>query len=352
MSGKETVYRLQSCVWEITLACCFSCRYCGSGAGRARENELDTAECLSVAEQLAELGCRRVSLIGGEVFMRSDWREIVRALTDRNIRVSIITNGFIVSETLIEELRQSSIESVAVSIDGPEHIHDRYRQRGSFRQAIAAIGMLVRGGIPVSVITTLHKENAAYLEDMYEIFRGRKISAWQLQACSPMGNAGSGDFDPAIEFDDVIRFVEHHAETAGFAVGIADNIGYYSESEGMLRGNLSGKACFDGCRAGLTSIGIDSVGNVRGCESMYDERFIEGNLRERRLEDIWNDPDAFAYNRRFTTDMLTGECAECHYGYICAGGCRSYNYFAGGKLYESASCVRTERRGAKTFVLP
>ena len=70
-------YKLRSCVWEITLACCFSCAYCGSKAGRARVGELTTEECMDVADQLAGLGCRRVSLIGGEVFMRPDWHAIV-----------------------------------------------------------------------------------------------------------------------------------------------------------------------------------------------------------------------------------------------------------------------------------
>ena len=67
----ENPYKLRTCVWEITLACCFSCRYCGSSAGRARQNELTTEECLNVADQLAELGCRRTALIGGEVFIVS-----------------------------------------------------------------------------------------------------------------------------------------------------------------------------------------------------------------------------------------------------------------------------------------
>ena len=39
MSG----FRLRSCVWELTLACCFGCRYCGSAGGRARADELSTA---------------------------------------------------------------------------------------------------------------------------------------------------------------------------------------------------------------------------------------------------------------------------------------------------------------------
>ena len=50
MSG----FRLEGCVWELTLACCFGCRYCGSAGGRARADELSTAECLDAAEQLAD----------------------------------------------------------------------------------------------------------------------------------------------------------------------------------------------------------------------------------------------------------------------------------------------------------
>ena len=340
MEQDTYLYRLRSCVWEITLACCFSCRYCGSRAGKARENELSTEECLNVAEQLADMGCRRVSLIGGEVFMRKDWDRIVQALTGQNVSVSVITNGFLLSEKLLDRLETAGLESVAVSLDGPERIHDAFRQAGSFRMAMETLDTLTRRGIPCSVISTLHSRNVPFLEEMYEALREKPIFAWQLQACSPMGNAFLNELSTEIDFRQVIGFVEAHLGKAPFALGIADNIGYYTEAEGYLRGSLSGKACFLGCTAGLTSVGIDSVGNVRGCESMYDDRFIEGNLRERTLYDIWNAPDAFAYNRRFTPDRLSGPCRGCDYGGICAGGCRSYNYFSHGKLYESLRCAR------------
>ena len=335
----KCIYKLQSCVWEITLACCFSCRYCGSGAGRARKNELSTEECLDAAEQLAALGCRRVSLIGGEVFMRPDWQCIVKALTAGKVNVSIITNGFLFSEDLIAQLKEAKTESVAISLDGPPRIHDQYRQEGSFQRAVQAIDVLTANAVPVSVISTLHSRNYRCLEEMYDLLKDKPIFAWQLQACSPMGNASGGMFSTAIDFPAVIRFVEQHLDKAPFAIGIADNIGYYTSREGSLRGNRSGEAVFAGCRAGLTGIGIDSVGNVRGCESLYDDRFIEGNLRDSTLAEIWNREDAFAYNRKFRREMLGGKCRTCRYGGICAGGCRSYNYFTHGKLYESLYCA-------------
>lgn len=337
-------YRLRSCVWEITLACCFSCRHCGSRAGRARENELSTAECLDVVRQLAELGCQRVSLIGGEVFMRKDWFEILRALTGSGISTAIITNGFEFSDRIISQLKDAKVESIAVSIDGNRRVHDFLRQNGSFDRALKAIDSLSAAKIPVSVITTLNSANIKCLDELYDIFvdkgnSGNGIFAWQLQACSPMGNAANLDIDYRFDHMEAIRFVEKHLDDKSFAIGVADNIGYFSDSEGYIRGNKSGRAFYKGCRAGLASIGIDSIGNIRGCESMYDDRFIEGNIRHKSLRDIWEDPDAFAYNRKFTPDMLTGKCSGCKYGHKCAGGCRSYNYFTTGELYNHRECV-------------
>lgn len=344
MMMSECPYCLQSCVWEITLACCFSCKYCGSKAGKARPNELTTDECLDVCDQLKDLGCRRVNLIGGEVFMRRDWKQIVCRLTDLGIRVTIITNGFLFTDAILSDLKEVKIESVAVSIDGIEAIHDKYRQPGSYARAVSAIEALTRAGIITTLITTLNAENSLTLEPFYREISRYPLTAWQLQACSPMGNAAVMGVDYRFDPLAVIDFVVRHRDDAPFSIGIADNIGYYTEEEPLMRGDSHGIRTFPGCGAGLSVVGIDSVGNVKGCESMYDDRFIEGNLRHRSLRDIWEDPDAFAYNRRFTPELLTGKCAVCQYGSYCAGGCRSYNYFVHRKLYEYPHCARNIRR--------
>src|SRR5204863_6082780 len=57
-------------VWEITLACDLACRHCGSRSARARPDELTTAECLDLVDQLADLGVMEVILIGGEAYLR------------------------------------------------------------------------------------------------------------------------------------------------------------------------------------------------------------------------------------------------------------------------------------------
>ena len=339
MNYTDFPFKLRSCVWEITLRCCFRCAYCGSCGGTARENELSTSECLDVARQLAEMGCRRVSLIGGEVFMRADWEEIAAALTGRSVKTCVITNGYRMSEEILAALKRVKIESVAVSLDGPREAHDAFRQKGSFDRASETVAALARAGIPVSVITALRADNAPLLGDFYETtVKKLPLFAWQIQACSPMGSAKENAVDVRFDAGQVLRFVAKTAPGAPFAVGVADNIGYFTPEEGRVRGREG--AFFRGCGAGLTGVGIDSVGNVRGCESMYDARFIEGNLRKRRLVEIWTDENAFSYNRKFEESLLTGSCAGCPRGSVCAGGCRSYNAFTTGKLYENPLCAR------------
>ena len=75
-----------------------------------------------------------------------------------------------------------------------------------------------------------------------------------------------------------------------------DDIGYYDENEMYLRNRPGTISSWRGCQAGLRVVGIDSVGNVKGCESLYSDEFIEGNLREESLRDIWCKEGNFAYN--------------------------------------------------------
>jgi len=80
-------------VWELTLTCNLKCVHCGSRAGRARPREISTARALDVVEQLARIGVRSVTLIGGEVYLRADWLQIVRAIRSAGIDCNIQTGA-------------------------------------------------------------------------------------------------------------------------------------------------------------------------------------------------------------------------------------------------------------------
>src|SRR5579872_3670565 len=138
-------------VWEITLRCDLACVHCGSRAGRARTDELTTAECLDLVDQMADLGVREVSLIGGEAYLRDDWLEIVRALRRRGLQASMTTGGRGLTTERAAAAAAAGLQSASVSLDGLEETHDRLRGvRGSYRAALSALANLRAAGIRIS----------------------------------------------------------------------------------------------------------------------------------------------------------------------------------------------------------
>ncbi|MDX9721353.1 MAG: radical SAM protein, partial [Myxococcota bacterium] len=97
------------CTWEITLACDLRCGHCGSRAGQARPDELNTAEALSICDQLAQLGTSQVTLAGGEPTLRPDWAEIVARLRGHGVRVSILSNGYTWSAEAAKRAKEAGI---------------------------------------------------------------------------------------------------------------------------------------------------------------------------------------------------------------------------------------------------
>src|SRR5688500_4326168 len=77
-------------VWEITLACDLACRHCGSRAGKARPDELTTAEAIDLVAQMADLGVREIALIGGEVYLYPGWTDVVRAIRARGMQCTMV----------------------------------------------------------------------------------------------------------------------------------------------------------------------------------------------------------------------------------------------------------------------
>lgn len=338
-------YDLRSCIWELTLRCNMRCLHCGSSAGAARENELSLDECLRVADDLVLLGCEELTFIGGEVFMYKGWEEVARYLAERGIRVNIMTNGYRMGKNHVRQIRHARLANVGISIDGMEENHNRIRRRpDGFLQVTQSLDLLWREGIPTGVVTSLLDFNEPDLEPMYDFLVAHHVGIWQLQLVNPMGQmAGNRHLilDPE-KIPRITRFIREKNQERSMVVIAADSIGYFDRNETYIRGRRAPICCWTGCQAGLTGVCIDSVGNIKGCGALYDEAFIEGNIRERRLFDIWNDETKFAYNRLFSVEMLTGPCRDCEMGEVCRGGCRASNFFVGGSLYESRFCSRNQ----------
>jgi radical SAM protein with 4Fe4S-binding SPASM domain len=327
---KQVGFSPRACVWELTLACNLRCKHCGSFAGSRRDDEMSLEENLNVADQLAALGCRRVTLSGGEPTLNPDWDRIGKRLADHCIKVNLISNGWHWTASHVERAKAAGFCGAAFSLDGFKPEHDEFRQPGSFDRVVAAIDACVAGGLPVAINTTVNKLNQRILRPLRDFMADRGVFSMQVQLATASGNMGLHR-DLVVDPADLVWLVPELAaicrlNTRKFFAVAADDIGYYGKPEPGLRDDGGELPFWIGCRAGCQVVGIESNGNLKGClslpSSMHGEtRFVEGNLRERPLAEIWKSEGAFAYNRKWSESRLTGFCRVCRYRDFCRGGC-------------------------------
>jgi len=332
-------------VWELTLACNLKCLHCGSTAGGRRDAELSPAEALALCEDLKRSGARGVALMGGEPLLRKDFFEIAARVRELGMELSVITNGTVPGEEVFARLAALAPRAVAVSLDAADPaLHDRIRGvPGAFAKSFAFIERCLKAGLPVSVITTVHKLNLKELPALRDLLKGRGI-AWQVQTAGAEGGRFSRDLLlDREEFYSVGMFVEACRRTYApevLPVIGAHDLGYHS----LLLDNVSLYEKWEGCQAGLSVAGIRSDGGVMGCLAMNAPGFVEGNVREKSFTEIWNAAGGFAYTRSFTEDQAGPECAGCEHARTCGGGCSEMSLMKTGRLHNDPYCfARIER---------
>jgi radical SAM protein with 4Fe4S-binding SPASM domain len=337
-------YRPIYAVWEITLKCDLACRHCGSRAGRARSDELSTEECLDLVEQMAALGVKEVTTIGGEAYLRPDWLDIVRKIRACGMQATLTTGGRGVDAELARRAKAAGLMSASVSLDGLEQTHDRLRGvRGSFEAALGAIRHFKAEGVPAAANTQINRLSARELPELLEQLILAGIHGWQLQLTVPMGRAVD---EPEVllqpydllEVFPMLAALKQRCVQAGVNMLPGNNIGYFGPYEHLLRGNLP-RGHGGSCGAGKGTLGIEADGTIKGCPSLPTKAFAGGNIRDNTLEEIWERASALRFTRdRQVPRDLWGYCGTCYYADVCRAGCTWTSFTAMGKAGNNPYC--------------
>jgi radical SAM protein with 4Fe4S-binding SPASM domain len=327
----------QSVVWEITFACNMRCVHCGTAAGKQRPQELTTEEGLNLIDELAALGCHNITLSGGEPLMREDWHILAKRIKERGIQAYLITNGYAVNEKTVEMLAQLNMNQVGISFDGTEKTHNFIRQRDdSYRRVLRSMGMLKASNVPFCGVSQISNLNVNELDQMRQILIDAGCKLWRIQMTTVTGRMkGMADMILSLEnYPKMIDKIIEFKHSNGIRVDVGENIGYYG-CGGM---ELWDELPYMGCFAGTRVAGIESDGTIKGCLSMPED-FVEGNIREKSFTEIWNNPDGFAYNRKFTKDTASGACHDCRYLPLCRGGCTTTSFSQTGCRADNPYCI-------------
>jgi len=347
-------------VWEITLACDLACRHCGSRAGRDRPDELDTDACLALIDQMAELGVKEISLIGGEAYLRSDWTSLIARIRARGMVPLLTTGGRGLTPARAEAAAKAGLASASVSLDGNEATHDRLRGvQGSHRAALEALRNLRAAGVKVSVNTQINRLSLPDLEDVLETLIAAGAHSWQIQLTVAMGRAAD---EPEVllqpydllELFPLLSRLQKRCKEAQVRLWPGNNVGYFGPYEHELRGTLPLGHMYS-CGAGRSTLGIEADGSIKGCPSLPTEAWTGGNVRDAPLKDIWERAAPLRYTRDRTVEDLWGFCRTCYYADECRAGCTWTSFVLFGRAGNNPYChhraLEHARRGLRERVV-
>lgn len=309
----------------LTNSCNLHCAHCFMSAGIKMKNELHREEWEEVISQFNECGGTNVTFTGGEPLMNPDFEQIIRLTHDKGLGVTVLSNGLLWTEEMIDRL-SPCIDEVQFSIDGVNE-PDNAKVRGShhFDRVVRTVVQFARNKVRTSVATTFTFENLSSAED-YKHFidnirkeTGKAVFFKLTKKLLPGREVHYTEEQNRRYYQAISNiedYVDPHVADVNFIEGHDPNI--------ALRN----------CGFGGMSIAAD--GNVYFCNRVLEVQCY-GNVRERPLKEFLQMGKQLL--KQTSVDSVE-PCKDCDLRYVCGGDCRIDHFNFKGRLQGWKGSVR------------
>jgi radical SAM protein with 4Fe4S-binding SPASM domain len=333
---------------EVTLkvvsACNLRCKHCLYYEEEySSANDFSTDELLNLIKYLAEeINVLKITLTGGEPFLRDDLIQIIKLIKSYNISLEILTNGILITDEIANEISKffnPKTDYIQVSLDGAtEETHEVIRGKGTFQKTIESIKRLADKGINVVINSVTTSKNIEKLPIFYELFRNiniKKIGLSKFNLINKEQNYLVPDLNSEIIYTaELIKKMSMQPEIR-LSTRNLNIFDFLSSATGQdLLDKFLKKKKFEKTNCHTCNkhekIFIDAVGKVALCSNVYQEELFLGNIREESFGNIWEKrlKNPLFMNRNFKGT----DCEKCRYISFCNGGCPYYTYLAYGNV--------------------
>jgi AdoMet-dependent heme synthase len=311
--------------WNLTRRCGLSCPHCyidAAGRRRGGADELSSAECLGIVDQVAEMAPGALLILtGGEPLLRHDLAEIARRAAGAGLFPVVGTSGVGLDDARLDELVAAGITGLSVSLDSVDPVpHDRFRgMRGAHRATVEAVRRSVDRGVHVVLQHSLMAFNAGELPAMVAFaaeLRVAVINVFYL-VCTGRGERLTRLSAEVYEAS-LVELAELRRRYEGRLIVGARCAPQFARVAGDRQSLLGG------CPAGSSYLRIAPDGSVTPCPYLPQ---AVGTLREATLAELWSSETMAALR----SPSLEGRCGRCEYEQSC-GGCRARALAEGGDL--------------------
>ncbi|HEY0972057.1 MAG TPA: radical SAM protein [Gemmatimonadales bacterium] len=325
-------------VWNVGRRCNLHCVHCYSdSSNRAYPGELTTEEGFALLDDLASFGIPVLLLSGGEPLMRPDIFELIAHARSVGLRVTLSTNGTLITPEVAERLRALEVSYVGISLDGIGITNDMFRgHKGAFEKAMAGFRNCRAVGQRVGLRMTLTRRNCQDLDQIFDFIEAEEIDRACFYHLVYSGRGSTADeLTPEVAraaVETILRrtrdFAERGLRKEIFTVdNPADGPYLYmklleeaperaEEVLALLRWNGGGLHS-----SGVGIADVDFLGNVHPDQFWMGHTL--GNVKERPFSEIWQDlSDPLLSGLRDRAPLLGGRCGACQWKDVCGGGFR------------------------------
>ena len=310
---------------HVTNQCNLRCKTCYVGSGLPFENELTAQEIKNITDEARELGAKKMIISGGEPFLRKDIIDILRYACSNLEKVTLITNGTLITEEIACSLSSYPNVIVQVSLDGArEETNDFIRGKGSYRKTVRGIEHLVTAQVPCAIAMTLVKQNVNEISEMVDLAKKVGITRLHFPILQLIGRARTHEPEIFPDTELVVSAIKEILE-------IPRNEDMEVSIEKKYRKLMRLEQRRNLCGAGSFLISIAADGRVYPCCQSHRDEFYAGTIREHSLKELLETSDVF--NQLRTLCVLDiPECRVCELRFICGGGCHVDRYRVHGHL--------------------
>lgn len=325
--------------WNLTRRCNLACAHCyiSAGSWRAAGDELSTAECTRIADEILALTPAPLFIFsGGEPLLRTDLEIMAEHASGRGATVVVGTNGTRLTRQRIRSLKDAGVKGVAVSIDSlDERYHDRFRHGdGALRDTLAAVERVREEQLDFIVQTSLTRGNRHEIGALAEWSAERGAVSFNVYFLVATGRGEAMHGLPPEENEDVLRELALLERAYRGRMLVRSKCqpqimrhAYETDPESPLL-NYSTR-----CPCGVSYCRITPEGKLTPCP--YTP-VVAGDLRRQSFAEVWRDSPVFATLRNAA---VGGKCGRCEYRDVC-GGCRARAWADHGDLMaEDTSCA-------------
>lgn len=323
-----------SAVVVLTRACNLACPYCfEADQPGLRQMDGETADLfVSLVEREHLARGRRVSLnfYGGEALLRPDLiRRIagpLRATGGDRFSFSLVTNGTLLTRTLVKDLLPLGLDGAKVTLDGPPQIHDRLRPFVSGEGSFAAIVANLRevcGLITIAIGGNYTRDTWREFPQLLDILPVAGLTPERVRLVR---------FDPVIGREGVAGLPDFSEGCGGLTEPWLVEASLVLREEIVKRGYLTSKPAPAACMVEFdTDLVVDTDGAIYRCPAFIGRpAFVAGHLRT----GVGSAGDAYGMDV-----WKNGECLDCAYLPLCFGGCRFMRLVETGAV-DGVACQR------------